>query len=561
MKLSHRYNPRLSEKSIYVPLLKRYFRWALWFTLCLYFLTSFFLPTSTSAPATAVIPLSKTASFSAFHALIEKPTNANIAKSQNDFAASDLKVFVYDLPPEYNRAWLLDERCRSHLFAAEVAIHEALLGSEFRTEDPWEADFFFVPVYVSCNFSTVNGFPAIGHARRTLASAVEVIAREMPFWNRSDGSDHVFVASHDYGACFHAMEEVAIADGIPEFLRNSVILQTFGVLQPHVCQDVEHVLIPPYVPPECVERTLEALPANGRRDIWAFFRGKMEVHPKNISGRFYSRRVRTEIWHRFNGHPKFYLRRKRFAGYQAEIARSVFCLCPLGWAPWSPRLVESVALGCVPVIIADGIRLPFPSTVPWPEISLSIPESDVPDLARILKHVAATNLTAIQRRLWDPAVRTALLFHREVRFGDATWQVLEALARLIPQRSRSRARSQSSVGTWRWRAVSTAGPVGFTGFCGGCRADVAGTGMGTAAEVLPSHRLYVRLPSNRLDCWWMDGSSNTKYRPPLIWTVRSKLRSKITLTAYWAVSTSATSNRLEEKQRGKESFMEGKVGI
>ena len=139
------------------------------------------------------------------------------------------------------------------------------------------------------------------------------------------------------------------------------------------------------------------------------------------------RRVRTEIWRRYNGDRRFYLQRHRFAGYQSEIIRSVFCLCPLGWAPWSPRLVESVALGCVPVIIADGIRLPFPFAVKWPEISLTVAERDVGKLGRILEHVATTNLSTIQRNLWNPAVTRALLFNDQMREGDATWQVLDSL--------------------------------------------------------------------------------------------------------------------------------------
>lgn len=118
----------------------------------------------------------------------------------------DLKVYIYELPSKYNTDWLTNERCSNHLFASEVAIHKALSNSlDVRTFDPYEADFFFVPVYVSCNFSTVNGFPAIGHARSLLSSAVQLISSYHPFWNRSQGSDHVFVASHDYGACFHAM--------------------------------------------------------------------------------------------------------------------------------------------------------------------------------------------------------------------------------------------------------------------------------------------------------------------------------------------------------------------
>lgn len=361
---------------------------------------------------------------------------------------SDLKVYVYDLPAEYNAEWLSNGRCSNHLFASEVAIHKALARSEVRTLDPSEADFFFMPVYVSCNFSTANGFPAIGHARSLLASAVDLISSRMPFWNRSRGSDHIFVASHDFGACFHTLEDSAIADGVPTFLKNSVVLQTFGVNFKHPCQDVENVLIPPYVSPATVKSTLAASPATGRRDIWAFFRGKMEVHPKNVSGRFYSKRVRTAIWQRFNGHRKFYLRRQRFAGYQSEIARSVFCLCPLGWAPWSPRLVESVALGCVPVIIADGIRLPFPAAVSWPEISLTVAERDVARLAAILEHVASTNLSEIQRNLWDPANQRALMFNDDIQLGDATWQILYALSRKLDRSyRRSRVHGESLVDT------------------------------------------------------------------------------------------------------------------
>ncbi|KAI7734467.1 hypothetical protein M8C21_013380, partial [Ambrosia artemisiifolia] len=334
----------------------------------------------------------------------------------------DLKVYVYELPSKYNSDWLSNERCSNHLFASEVAIHKALMKSDFRTFDPTEADFFFVPVYVSCNFSTVNGFPAIGHARALISSAVEHISSTLPFWSRSNGSDHVFVASHDYGACFHAMEDRAVADGIPEFMKNSIILQTFGVKYQHPCQNDEgSIVVPPYISPKSVQTTLAKSPIDGPRDIFAFFRGKMEVHPKNVSGRFYSKRVRTEILRKYGNDRRFFLKRHRFPGYQSEIVRSMFCLCPLGWAPWSPRLVESVALGCVPVIIADGIRLPFESTIPWSNISLTVRENDVAKLGHILDHVSTTNLSTIQRKLWDPQLQRALLFHDDVETGDATW--------------------------------------------------------------------------------------------------------------------------------------------
>ncbi|KAL7202066.1 hypothetical protein ACSBR1_033693 [Camellia fascicularis] len=428
-----------------------YLKWLLWFSLSCYFFTSYLISHNpqTHKSSTSLAAVSRSKSILANRALFESLNNTVLQQPKTHQGLfKDLKVFVYDLPSKYNSDWLSNERCSNHLFASEVAIHRALLNSDVRTLDPWEADFFFVPIYVSCNFSTINGFPAIGHARSLISSAVQLISSELPFWNRSRGSDHVFVASHDFGSCFHTMEDVAIADGVPEILKKSIILQTFGVKYKHPCQEVENVVIPPYIAPESVKTTLSKSPANGRRDIFAFFRGKMEVNPKNISGRFYSKRVRTVIWRRYGGDRRFYLKRNRFAGYQSEIVRSVFCLCPLGWAPWSPRLVESVVLGCVPVIIADGIRLPFSSAVRWPEISLRVAEKDVGKLGLILEHVAATNLSTIQRNLGDPAIRRALLFNDDVEEGDATWQVLDALSQKLDRSNRvSRLRSKSSFDT------------------------------------------------------------------------------------------------------------------
>ncbi|CAA6655558.1 unnamed protein product [Spirodela intermedia] len=228
-----------------------------------------------------------------------------------------------------------------------------------------------------------------------LSSAVDFISSRHPFWGLRGGADHVFVASHDYGACFHAMEDVAVAEGIPEFLRRSIILQTFGVDRPHACQDVEHVLIPPYVPPELLQRPAPPSVATPPvRDIWVYFRGKME---RGEDGDLAALRRRPAVLP------------EEEAARRVPVGDGAVGLLPLppGWAPWSPRLVESVAVGCVPVVIADGIRLPFSNAVRWDHISLRVPEREVTRLEPILRHVAATNLSAIQRNLWDPANREA----------------------------------------------------------------------------------------------------------------------------------------------------------
>jgi probable glucuronoxylan glucuronosyltransferase IRX7 len=97
--------------------------------------------------------------------------------------------------------------------------------------------------------------------------------------------------------------------------------------------------------------------------------------------------------------------------------------------------VESV-LGCIPVVIADNIRLPFPSIVQWQDISLQVAEKDIASLEMVLDHVVATNLTVIQKNLWDPVKRKALIFNRPMEVGDATWQVLRELDVLLDRSQR-----------------------------------------------------------------------------------------------------------------------------
>ena len=80
---------------------------------------------------------------------------------------------------------------------------------------------------------------------------------------------------------------MAIAAGIPSFLQKSIILQTFGQTGHHACQSKGSVQIPPFVPASVVNT--EWHPEKQHRDIWAYFRGKIELHPKNVSGRVYSR--------------------------------------------------------------------------------------------------------------------------------------------------------------------------------------------------------------------------------------------------------------------------------
>lgn len=141
------------------------------------------------------------------HTLFPIDSWKNDAGSAGDVLEDDptgrLKVYVYELPNKYNKKILQkDPRCLNHMFAAEIFMHRFLLSSPVRTFNPEEADWFYTPIYTTCDL-TPTGLPLPFKSPRMMRSAIQLISTNWPYWNRTEGADHFFVVPHDFGACFH----------------------------------------------------------------------------------------------------------------------------------------------------------------------------------------------------------------------------------------------------------------------------------------------------------------------------------------------------------------------
>jgi hypothetical protein len=88
------------------------------------------------------------------------------------------------------------------MFAVEEYLHDFLMESPVRTLNPDEADWFYAPVYTTCDL-TPNGLPLPFKSPRVMRSAISYISSHWPYWNRTEGADHFFVVPHDFAACFH----------------------------------------------------------------------------------------------------------------------------------------------------------------------------------------------------------------------------------------------------------------------------------------------------------------------------------------------------------------------
>jgi hypothetical protein len=65
------------------------------------------------------------------------------------------------------------------------------------------------------------------------------------------------------------------------------------------------------------------------------------------------RGIRNQIWKHHKDNPLFDVAEMVPFAYDENMRRSQFCLCPLGWAAWSPCIMESLQQGCILVVISD----------------------------------------------------------------------------------------------------------------------------------------------------------------------------------------------------------------
>ena len=109
--------------------------------------------------------------------------------------------------------------------------------------------------------------------------------------------------------------------------------------------------------------------------------------------------------------------------------------------------MEAVVFGCIPVIIADDIVLPFADAIPWEDIGVFVDEEDVPKLDSILTSIPIEDILRKQRLL-------AMLFPQPAQPRDAFHQILNGLARKLPHMQSVYLQPREKHLNW------TAGPAG-----------------------------------------------------------------------------------------------------
>ena len=86
-------------------------------------------------------------------------------------------------------------------------------------------------------------------------------------------------------------------------------------------------------------------------------------------------------------------------GYWRALRESVFCLCPAGHTVWSPRLIEAILAGCIPVVLADRYVLPLGCFADWSTFAVLVPEAEATSVPQRLAAFSSAAIDAMQGSL------------------------------------------------------------------------------------------------------------------------------------------------------------------
>ncbi|KAK9043566.1 hypothetical protein V6N11_071902 [Hibiscus sabdariffa] len=286
------------------------------------------------------------------------------------------KIFVYPHKPDDPFANVLlpvDFDPQGH-YASELYFKKALFNSHFITKDPNEADLFYMPFSIA----DMRHDPRIGPEglQDFIKSYIFNISSKYPFWNRTGGADHFYVACH-------SISRIAM-DKAVEAKENAIQLvcsSTYFVTSYFPHKDVS---LPQIWPKEGDPKSL----VSSKRNQLAFFAGQVNSPVRAVLLKHWVND--TEIFAHFG---------RLESDDGEEQLRSKFCLHVKGFEVNTARVTDALHYGCVPVILANHYDLPFTDILNWRSFSVVVHYVDIPVLKKILQGISFEELSWLQNNV------------------------------------------------------------------------------------------------------------------------------------------------------------------
>ncbi|CAE6971514.1 F8H, partial [Symbiodinium natans] len=160
--------------------------------------------------------------------------------------------------------------CSRGQWGTDVQLHDFFVTSNIQTDDPSEADFFFVPGYAICVLEgNIYNLDEVDELYKELVVA-------LPYFNASGGRDHIFV--------FGSGMAQSVFQSWEEYIPQAIVLTP----ETELFNDFAWVAIPPYRPfkdvvipgsldlIEVIKALEKSKPLQERRYLTAFF-GRADI--------------------------------------------------------------------------------------------------------------------------------------------------------------------------------------------------------------------------------------------------------------------------------------------
>ncbi|XP_020530561.1 probable glycosyltransferase At5g25310 [Amborella trichopoda] len=238
---------------------------------------------------------------------------------------------------------------------------------------------------------------------------VSLISSRHPFWNASLGADHFFLSCHDWAPHVSRSNHNLYNTSI-RVLCNANTSEGFNP-----SKDISL--------PEINLRTGELpaqllTPADPRhpRPILAFFAGGLHgpIRP-----------LLLQQWQSKDPDIKVYQYLPKGLNYYDLMSKSKYCLCPSGYEVASPRVVEAIHSGCVPVLISNSYVLPFSDVLRWEAFTVSLSLSEIPRVKEILEGIPEGEYQRLRENLGR--VRRHFVLNQPAQRLDVFHMVMHSL--------------------------------------------------------------------------------------------------------------------------------------
>ncbi|QCD97355.1 probable glycosyltransferase At5g03795 isoform X2 [Vigna unguiculata] len=279
-----------------------------------------------------------------------------------------LKIYVYPHKEDdpFANVLLPVESEPGGNYASESYLKKVLMKSHFITIEPAEADLFFLPFSIAR--LRHDRRVGVGGIQDFIRDYIQNISHKYPYWNRTGGADHFYVACHSIGR--------SAMDKAPDVKFNAiqVVCSSSYFLTGYIAH--KDTCLPQIWPRKGNPPNLDS----SKRKRLAFFAGGVNSP------------VRVKLLETWKNDSEIFVHHGRLkTPYADELLGSKFCLHVKGFEVNTARIGDSLYYGCVPVIIANYYDLPFADVLNWKSFSVVVTTLDIPLLKKILNDFISSN--------------------------------------------------------------------------------------------------------------------------------------------------------------------------